>query len=181
MARFSRSLATITIPLPGSTRLASPWSSGLWDAALHGCPGVEVSGRDPAAMTSTAADSAYPIWMTYSPPLHLSQRPPLHVTPPLGHYVRRVKPAHDTERFMRAGAVGRNDHGSKHGISSAWSGSSRRMSLSLGKRSLYWRINRGNPAHAGSIRAWISSQSDRAEAPAKYVSRMDMVRAGGGT
>src|SRR4051794_10431620 len=69
----------------------------------------------------------------------------------------------------------------KHGIANVWSGSSRRMSVSPGRCSLYSRIKRGKPAHVGSIRAWIRSQSDRAEAPAKYVSRMDMVGTGVGT
>ena len=39
--------------------------------------------------------------------------------------------------------------GLKHGISNAWSGSSRRALLCPEKLSLYSRINRGNPAHVG--------------------------------
>jgi hypothetical protein len=70
--------------------------------------------------------------------------------------------------------------GSKHGIASAWSGSSRRARLSPGKLALYSRTNRGNPAQGGSMSAWMRSQSVRVEPPSKWVSSRDLSGAGAG-
>ena len=63
--------------------------------------------------------------------------------------------------------------GVKHGISSVVVRILEARLTPPGKLSLYSRINRGNPAQAGSIRAWIRSQSERVEPPSKWVSRRD--------